>query len=126
MTTFAIYCLLFAATTAYAVLLAWLKHLWEPDLTWLEVIIGVIICLLAPYFDQRQNGPLTSELYEQRVWAAFLVGGFPVVAWRIGASVRARLQAEKRIRGNYGVTRHPPDRAEKVADHPGEAPETDD
>jgi hypothetical protein len=41
MTTFALYCYLFAATTLYAVLLAWLKHLWEPDLTWLEVVIGV-------------------------------------------------------------------------------------
>ncbi len=104
MTTFTIYCALFATTTLYAVLLAWLRHIWEPDLTWLEVVIGVTFCLLAPYADQRLNGPLTSELYEGRVWLAFIVGGFPIVTWQIGQSVSARLQAEQRIRGDGGST----------------------
>lgn len=89
MTTFEIYTALFVATTLYAALLAWLKHLWEPDWTWLEVVIGVAIVLAAPALDQRNNGPLTSELYEQRVWMAFLVGGIPIVIWRVGTSVRA-------------------------------------
>lgn len=104
MTTFVIYCVLFAATTLYAALLARLRHIWEPDLTWLEVVIGVTLCLLAPYADQRLNGPLMSELYEARVWLAFIVGGLPIVAWQIGQSVRARLQAEQRIRGKRGST----------------------
>jgi amino acid transporter len=89
MTTFAIYCYLLAVTTLYAALLASFKHLWEPDLTWLEVVIGVAICLLAPYFDNQLNGPLTSEGYEQRVWMAFVIGGLPIVVWRVGASIRA-------------------------------------
>lgn len=118
-----IYSYLLAATAVYAILLAWLKHLWEPDLTWLEVIIGVAICLLAPYLDQRYNGPLTSELYEQRVWLAFIVGGFPIVVWRISASVRARIQLERRISRNHGNTT---DHATSVASERGEESETGD
>src|SRR5512138_186127 len=104
MTTFAIYSYLFAVATIYAALLAAFKHYWEPDLTWLEVIVGVGLCLLAPYLDQRWNGPLTSELYEQRVWVAFVVGGFPVVVWQLAKSIKARLQVERRILRTHGNT----------------------
>lgn len=124
MTTLQIYAALFAATTLYAVLLATLKHLWEPDLTWLEVVIGVAICLAAPYADQRHNGPLTSEVYEQRVWLAFLIGGLPIVIWRVGASVRAWLRITRRIGKNHdGDTT---DRATSVAAERGAKSETDD
>jgi hypothetical protein len=125
MTTFAIYCYLFAATTVYAVLLAQLKHLWEPDLTWLEVVVGVAICLLAPYADQRQHGPLPSELYEQRVWLAFIVGGLPIVIWRVGASVRAWVRIGRRIfpKEHDGNTS---DHATSVASERGAESEADD
>ncbi len=101
MTTFDIYAALFVTTSLYAALLAWLKHLWEPDLTWLEVVIGVAIVLAAPALDQRNNGPLTSEIYEQRVWLAFLIGGIPIVIWRVGASVRAWGRISQRIGKNH-------------------------
>src|SRR5260221_5838474 len=101
MTTFAIYAALFVTTSLYAALLAWLKHLWEPDLAWLEVVIGVAIVLAAPALDQRNNGPLTSEIYEQRVWLAFLIGGIPIVIWRVGASVRAWGRISQRIGENH-------------------------
>lgn len=125
MTTFQIYAALFVATSFYAALLAWLKHLWEPDLTWLEVVVGVAICLAAPYADQRQHGPLTSELYEQRVWLAFLIGGLPIVVWRVGASVRAWVRIGRRIfpKDRNGNTT---DRATSVAAERGAEPETDD
>ena len=103
MSTFQIYSYLFAAATLYAVLLAHFRRLWEPDLTWLEVVVGTALCLLAPALDQRQNGPLTSELYEQRVWIAVLVGGAPIVAWQLGQSVRARLRVEQLL-GDHGNT----------------------
>jgi hypothetical protein len=103
MSTLTIYSYLFAATALYAVILAHFRRLWEPDLTWLEVVVGTALCLTAPYVDQRYNGPLTSELYEQRVWIAFLVGGTPIVAWQLGQSVRARLRVE-RLLGNHGNT----------------------
>ena len=127
MTTFQIYVVLLTTTTVYAVLLAVLRHLWEPDLTWLEVVIGTALCLAAPYADQRLNGPLTSELYEQRVWAAFLIGGAPVVIWQLAQSVNAWRRIRRRIRGDHGVnTRYTTDSAETLADHPGPASEADD
>lgn len=115
MTTFAIYTCLFAATTLYAAILASLRHIWEPDLTWLEVVIGTALCLAAPYADQRLNGPLTSEVYETRVWLAFVIGGLPIVVWQLGQSVRARLRVERRIRGSYGDTRDATERADALA-----------
>lgn len=123
MTTVQIYAALFIATTLYAALLAFLRHVWEPDLTWLEVVIGTALCLAAPYADQRLNGPLTSETYEARVWLAFLIGGLPIVAWQLGQSVRARLRVERRIRGNHGSTRNATDRAETLASHAGTPPD---
>jgi hypothetical protein len=127
MTTFVIYACLISATTVYAALLARFRRLWEPDLTWLEVVIGVTLCLTAPYLDQRYNGPLTSELYERRVWMGFLIGGLPIVAWQLGQSVRARLLAERRIRGKpHGITRHATDRPAPLADEPGAASQADD
>lgn len=127
MTTFAIYAYLFAASTVYAVLLALFRHLWEPDLTWLEVVVGTLLCLIAPYADQRLNGPLTSELYEQRVWLAFVVGGLPVVIWQLGQSVIAWRRIRRRIRGDHGVnTRDSTNQAAPLADNSGAAPEADD
>jgi len=122
--TFAIYAYLLAATTLYALLLAYSKHLWEPDLTWLEVIVGVAICLAAPYLDLRANGPQTSELYEQRVWLAFLIGGLPIVVWRVGASIRAwsRIGRHTFLR-TYGDTT---DHATSVASERRAEPEADD
>lgn len=124
MTTVQMYVTLFAATTLYAVLLATLKHLLEPDLTWLEVVIGVMICLAVPYLDQRHNGPLTSEVYEQRVWLAFLVGGLPIVIWRMGASARAwrRIGRHTLLRKHDNTT----DRAASVAGECRTEPKTDD
>jgi hypothetical protein len=126
MTTFALYCYLFAATTLYALLLAWLKHLWEPDLTWLEVVIGVAICLVVPYVDQRQHGPLTSEVYEQRVWLAFLIGGIPIVIWRVGASARAWIRIGRRIFPKDQPNGNTSDHATSVASKRRAEPEADD
>jgi hypothetical protein len=88
MTTFAIYCLLPIATALYALLLSRIPKR-DPDFTWLTVIVGVAICLGAAHLDRLWNGPLTSEVYEWRVWQAFLLGGAPIVIWRISATARA-------------------------------------
>ena len=122
MTTVEIYVALFATTTLYAALLAWLQQALrlEPDLTWLEVIIGVTLCLLAPYFDQRWHGPLTSEGYEQKVWLAFIVGGLPIVVWQLSKSVRSRIQVERGLRDNAT------DQATAVAESRGRDSQTGD
>ena len=97
MRTFDIYLVLFLVTTGYAVLLAWFKHLWEPDFTFIEVIVGVAMCLAAPYADRLLNGPYTAEVYEARVWAAFFVGSAPIVVWSLARTVRAWRRISQRI-----------------------------
>jgi hypothetical protein len=126
MSTLQIYALLFASATLYAATLAVFRHVWEPDLTWLEVVIGTALCLAAPFADNRFNGPLTSEVYEQRVWLAFLIGGLPIIAWQIGQGVRAGQRLERRIRGHDDTTRNATDRAEALADHAGTPPDQSD
>jgi hypothetical protein len=127
MTTFSIYCFLFAATTLYAVLLSRFPKL-EPDLTFVEVIVGVWICLLAAYLDRLWNGPLTSEAYEARIWLAFKVGGTPIVIWQLYKIIRAwRLWLNRILSRIYGGnTRDATDRAEALADHTGAPPNDSD
>jgi hypothetical protein len=123
MTTLTIYCFLPVVTALYALLLSRLPKR-DPDFTWATVIVGVGICLLAPALDQRNNGPLTSELYEWRVWQAFLLGGAPIVIWRVSATVRAYHRLLKRIISRiYGNTT---DQAAPLADQRRGNQETDD
>lgn len=123
MTTFAIYSWLFAATALYAAVLSRFPKR-DPDFTLLTVVIGVAICLTAPYLDQRENGPLTSELYELRVWQAFVVGGFPIAVWQISQSVRAWMRLIRRLISRmYGDTT---DQAAPLAGKRREHAETDD
>lgn len=121
MRTIDIYMLLFLATTGYAALLAWKKHIWEPDFTWLEVIIGVVLVLAAPYADRLLNGPYTAEIYESRVWLAFLVGGAPIIVWSIARTVRAWRRISKRIWRRDGESS-----AEALAGERGGRAERDD
>jgi heme exporter protein D len=99
MRTFDIYLILFLVNIGYAAILEWFKHLWEPELTALEVVIGVALCLAAPFADRLLNGPYTAEVYEGRVWLAFVVGGLPVIIWWIGRNVRAWRRILERIYG---------------------------
>lgn len=104
MTTFQIYAALVAATTLYAWLLSRIPQL-EPDLTFVEVIIGVWICLLAAYLDRLWNGPYTSEVYEARIWLAFKVGGAPIIIWQLYKLIRAWRRILKHVLSRiYGNT----------------------
>lgn len=102
MRTFDIYLILFIATAIYAVILEYFKHYWEPELTALEVIVGVAICLAAPFADRLLNGPYTAEAYETRVWLAFVVGCIPIVVWWVGRNVRAWRRIYTRIWSRHG------------------------
>jgi hypothetical protein len=97
MRTFDIYLILFLVNIGYAAILEWFKHLWEPELTALEVVIGVALCLAAPFADRLLNGPYTAEIYEGRVWVAFVVGSFPIIVWWVGRNVRAWRRIMDRI-----------------------------
>ena len=76
------YLALFLATTLYALVLAWLKRKWEPDLTWIEVAIGVAICMGAPAWLARAGLVESWQVYEQYAFLAFIVGGFPIAIWQ--------------------------------------------
>lgn len=79
---FLIYGLLALATSAYAIVLERVKPFIEPDLNWLEVAIGFAICMASPMAIARVVPGMTWEIYESRVWIAFIVGGFPIVIWQ--------------------------------------------
>lgn len=127
MTTFHIYVTVFIADVLYTVLLVFWRHLLEPDLTILEVIFGTVLCLAPAALDQRINGPLTSEVYEWRVWLGFLIGVIPIGIWQITQSIQARLDIERGIRGlRDDTTRHSSDEATGVATKRGRHSETRD
>jgi hypothetical protein len=122
-TTIPLYCTLFAATTLYAVVLSRFPKR-DPDWTWFTVALGIAICLTAPALDRRQNGPLTSELYEWRVWQAFIIGGIPIIAWQVGRSIHAWYSWIQRVLSRvYGNTT---DHATSVARKRGKQSEADD
>lgn len=124
MTTTIIYVELFLAATAYALALAKWRHIWEPHLTWLEVVIGAALCLLAPFIIARYGGAGTGwERYEGMVWAAFLIGGTPIVIWQLAQSIRAWRRIERRIRSRNG---HEADQAAAMAVSRRRGQETDD
>lgn len=121
--TVAIYIMLFVVTLTYAAILAHYRHILEPDLTWLEVVLGVVICLLAPYADARLSGGDVWQTYESRTWLAFLVGGAPIIGWQLIQSVRSRLRVEQRIRGENDNTTS---RTEALAAKRRSRPQEDD
>lgn len=123
MTTLQLYVLLFLTTALYAALLSRIPQL-DPDLTFVEVIVGVLICLYAAYLDRLWNGPMTAELYEERVWLAFKVGGTPIIIWQITKLIRAYYRIIRRLLSRiYGDTT---DQAPQVAGERREHAETDD
>lgn len=123
MTSLQIYCGLFAVTTLYAWLLSRIPQL-EPDLTFVEVIIGVAICLYAAHFDLLWNGPYTSETYETQIWLAFKVGGAPIVIWQVWKLGRAWKRILEHILSRiYGNTA---DHAASVARKRGTEPQDGD
>lgn len=124
--TIAIYTGLFLTAAAYAFALAKLRHLWEPHLTWLEVVAGTALCLLAPYLAARQDSALTWAEYEALVWAAFAVGGAPILIWQLTQSIKAWRTIERRIRSRNGNTRHPPDQGATLAEKRRMGAEDDD
>lgn len=95
---FLIYGLLALATSIYALILEQVKARLEPDLTWLEVAIGVALVLSAPFVLARV-APADWATYEARVWTAFVVGGLPIVVWQFARHRRnataTRIEAQR-------------------------------
>jgi hypothetical protein len=88
--------LLIAATSAYAHWLMEHKEL-EPDLTFVEVGLGVALCLIAAGAHSRLAGG-DWRANERAVWRAFAIGSPPIVVgelvqWRRRHVARQRLAA---------------------------------
>lgn len=97
-----VYLVLLATTTLYAFLLAKIKHILEPDLTILEVIVGVALCLAAPFVAARLADVPTWQAYEALTWRAFVVGGIPIAIWQFSRLARTWRRVERRIRERDG------------------------
>ncbi len=54
----------------------------EPDLTFVEVIAGDLMCLIAAHIRARL-GPNTRAESMRATWLSFFIGGTPIVAWQL-------------------------------------------
>lgn len=75
------------ATSAYALWLDSHKKA-EPDWTWVEVVVGTSICLLAAGLRSRVMGGDWRD-HERATWRAFLLGGMPIIAGEVSQALRA-------------------------------------
>lgn len=96
---------LVAGTAAFAV---WLdndenKRRYEPDKTWLEVVVGCTACLAYASLYSRATG----HNHERAVWRGFALGGTPVIVGEV-AQWRKRLDERKRYEARRNGTRPPP------------------
>lgn len=97
-----LYLTLAAVVALYAIFLHHTKEYLEPDFTWLEVVIGVAICLGFAAWRHRLIGSDSWLDYEGGVRAAFYVGGGVIIAWQVGRFVNR--QEELRRRGRTDAT----------------------
>ena len=93
-----IYFTLAIVAALYAVLLHYTKDRLEPDFTWLEVVIGCVLCLGFAAWRARLSDDTTWQGYERGVWLAFLIGGGVIVAWQIGRAIWRQEELRKRGR----------------------------
>jgi hypothetical protein len=83
----------------------------EPDWTWVEVAIGVAICLIGAAIRARL-GPDDRRTTERAVWLSFLIGSPPIILWQL---MRAYMRQKRRgdtiqhynRREEYGDTTRP-------------------
>lgn len=85
--------ILVVLTSAYA---RWLDEnkILEPDGTWLEVAIGVAICLAHAAISGRLDRG-TWRSYELAVWRSFAVGSMPIIVGEIDQARRRRRDTQR-------------------------------
>ena len=72
-----------AATALYAAVLQRLNRRYEPDWTWLTVVLGTIISVI-PAIALARRDPATSwPDYERRVAAGFCASGLIIIGWQL-------------------------------------------
>ncbi|HEU4326460.1 MAG TPA: hypothetical protein VFS21_25185 [Roseiflexaceae bacterium] len=94
-----VYIPLAIATATYAAILDRLEAKIKPDGTWVEVVIGTTMCLVAA--DIRAHlGPDRRDEVIRAVHLAFQVGGAPVIIWQVARAI-ARWRRTRRILGQH-------------------------
>lgn len=110
MTTGLVFLGLFLVKSLYAYVLSRPRFAkLQPDGTWVLVVIGVGLCILAAGIDRRLTHPPV-EVFEQRVWLFLGVGGIPIALWQLCRSITALHQWMQYLaqRTGYDRTRNPP------------------
>jgi hypothetical protein len=87
----------FLICIAYSLVLERWKHLWEPDFTGVEVMIGCIICMATAAAQARWATITTWQQYEAAVWWSFIIGAIPIAVWQAWRYVRNRRRLLARI-----------------------------
>jgi hypothetical protein len=72
-----------AVITAFAIILNKLDRKYEPDWTWLVVMIGVIISATPTMTLARRDPATTWEDYERRSLAGFCTSGLIIIVWQL-------------------------------------------
>lgn len=101
-----------AITAAYAALLQRLGRRYEPDWTWLTVLIGVVISAAPAMALARRDHPSWRD-YERRTIAGFVTSGLIIIGWQLWQFAERR----GRQRG-YALARRIPEHS----DHADPAP----
>lgn len=73
-------------TSLYALFLDRTRSFWKPGLTWLTVVGGVLICL--GYARATTSPSASAAEYERNLATSFVLGGTPVILWRLLRSKR--------------------------------------
>jgi hypothetical protein len=79
---------LLLTTTGFALWLANHKKQ-EPDWTWLEVVAGTAVVLLAAGLRSRVQPAQTWQDHERNVWRSFVLGGIPIICGEISQGLAA-------------------------------------
>lgn len=80
-------------TSIYALILDRTRAIWKPGLTWLTVVIGVAVCLGFARAATPDAGTVAE--HDRNLRTAFIVGGLPVILWRIVRSKRFGLGTQE-------------------------------
>jgi hypothetical protein len=95
-----IYILLAVVVMIYAAVLDRLHKRYEeitPDYTWIEVVIGTVLCLAAAALYVRTIPAPTWHDYERAVWLAFGVGGIVIITWQVALAIARHQEVRRKL-----------------------------
>lgn len=100
---------LFIANVLFSAFLEKFKHLWEPELTWLEVMAGVTMVGIAAQrridMGLPEHARTSPEAAARWTWMTvfwlFVTASIPVISWQIWRQVREQQAIRTEIRARH-------------------------